>query len=678
MTARRSFYVTTPIYYVNDLPHIGHTYTTVVADALARYHRLTGDEVYFLTGTDEHGQKIERAAAKRGIAPLALADEVVENYKQLWPALAISHDDFIRTTETRHQAGVYELFRKIREKSPDAIYKGSYRGLYCTGCEAFFTAAQLVDGRCPEQGHPVEEVEESSWFFRLSDYQDRLLALYERQPEFVLPETRRNEVRAFVASGLRDLSISRSKEKVGWGIPFPGDPDHVVYVWFDALTNYLSALGYGSDDPRKVARYWHNEKGHTALHLVGKDILRFHAVYWPAFLMAAGEELPRTVFGHGWWLKDDAKMSKTAGNIARPGPLLETFGPDALRWFLLREIPLGLDGSYSDEAVLERTNADLANNVGNLYSRVLALIAKNEAGVVPGPDGAPADPVLDEAARAARAAYRAGFEAHDPSAALRALTEWADALNKYLVRHEPWKRPGREALTAGVLGVAAQHLAQIALRLHPAMPVAAARLWRMLGLGEDPAREIAAGVDLLELETLPVAGRRVAAGDAVFPRLDRKAVFGDAAPPATPPVGTGLRAGPQKDTPVSDSPAPPPAPVPAPAPPPPDGLITIDDFAKVQLRCAKVLVCERHPNAEKLLRLEVDLGGERRQLVAGIASAYQPEDLVGRTIVVVANLKPAKLRGLESQGMLLAATGPDGVPHVLGPDGEVPPGSKVS
>ncbi len=507
----------------------------------------------------------------------------------------------------------------------------------------------------------------------------------------MLPETRRNEVRAFVASGLRDLSISRSRDKVGWGIPFPGDPEHVVYVWFDALTNYLSALGYGSDDPRKVARYWHNEPGHTALHLVGKDILRFHAVYWPAFLMAAGEELPRTVFGHGWWLKDDAKMSKSTGNIARPGPLLETFGADALRWFLLREIPLGLDGSYSDEAVLERTNADLANNVGNLYSRVLALIEKNEAGVVPAADGAPADAVLDGLAAAARASYRAGFEAHDPSAALRALTEWADALNKYLVRHEPWKRAGREALTSGVLGVAAQQLAQIALRLHPAMPVAAARLWRMLGLGEDPAREIAPGVDLLELETLPVAGRRVAGGEAVFPRLDRRAVFGEAAPSAAPPaassvappaassaaptVGAGLRAGPKKASTVSDTPPPAPAPPPAPLA---DGLITIDDFAKVHLRCAKVLVCERHPNAEKLLRLEVDLGGETRQLVAGIASAYRPEDLVGRTIIVVANLKPAKLRGLESQGMLLAATGPDGVPHVLGPDGEVPPGSKVS
>ncbi len=669
MTTSRSFYVTTPIYYVNDLPHIGHTYTTVVADALARYHRLRGDDVYFLTGTDEHGQKIERAAARRGMAPLALADEVVENYRQLWPALAISHDDFIRTSEARHKDGVYELFRRIREKSPDAIYKGTYRGLYCTGCEAFYTPAQLIDGKCPEQGHPVEEVEESSWFFRLSAFEDRLLELYDRQPEFVLPETRRNEVRAFVASGLRDLSISRSRSKVAWGIPFPGDPEHVVYVWFDALTNYLSALGYGSEDTKKVARYWHNEPGHTALHLVGKDILRFHAVYWPAFLMAAGEELPRTVLGHGWWLKDDAKMSKTTGNIARPGPLLEIFGADALRWFLLREIPLGLDGSYSDEAILERTNADLANNVGNLFSRVLALIAKGERGTVPRGDDAPADPALDEAASAARRAYAAAFTAHEPSAALRALTDWADALNKYLVRHEPWRRTGREAEAAGVLGVAAQHLAQIALRMHPAMPAAAARLWRLLGLGDDPEREILRGIDLLEVDTLPVAGKRVTAGEAVFPRLDRKAIFGDLPAPGGGKVDQPIDKKPQetKEEPKVASRE-------APAP----GQITIDDFSRVQLRCARVLVCERHPNAEKLLRLEVDLGGERRQLVAGIAAAYRPEDLVGRTIVVVANLKPATLRGLESQGMLLAATGPDGVPHLLGPDGEVPPGSGVS
>ncbi|MFN7967271.1 MAG: methionine--tRNA ligase [Acidobacteriota bacterium] len=662
MSLPRSFYVTTPIYYVNDKPHIGHTYTTVVADCLARYHRMCGDDVWFLTGTDEHGQKIERAAKARGIDPKTLADEVVENYRQLWPALSISHDDFIRTTDKRHRDGVYALLEKIKRVAPDAIYKGSYRGPYCTGCESFFAPSQIVDGKCPDQGHPVEEVEETSWFFRLSAYQEKLLALYEAHPEFVRPETRLNEVRAFVASGLRDLSISRSRSVVGWGIPFPGDDEHVIYVWFDALTNYLSALGYGQSDDSLVKRFWTTMQGES-LHIVGKDILRFHAVYWPAFLMAAQESLPTTVLGHGWWLRDNAKMSKSLGNVARVEPLLADFGADAVRWFLLREIPLGMDGSYSDEAIFDRSNSDLANNIGNLYSRVTTLIEKGESGLIPGGVLLEDEP-LATAAAAARVTYRDAMERNETSLALRALTDWSDALNKYLVRQEPWKRAGREADCTRVLATAAQHLAQLALRLAPAMPVASARLWSILGLGDDPAALIARGTDLFAAEALPVAGRRVRAGEAIFPRLDRKAIFGDLAsrPGPAPPVERKPVSSTEPEKQKSAL---------------PEGLIEIDQFFQTKLRVAKVLVAEKHPSADKLLRLEVDLGDEKRQIVAGIAKAYLPEQLVGRTIIVVANLKPAMLRGVESQGMLLAATGPDGVPHLLGVDAEVPPGAKV-
>ncbi|RMG47947.1 MAG: methionine--tRNA ligase [Acidobacteria bacterium] len=656
----RRFYVTTPIYYVNDQPHIGHTYTTIVADALARYHRLRGEEVYFLTGTDEHGQKMQRAAEARGVSPQQLADEVVENYRRLWPALGISHDDLIRTTEERHRRGVYALFEKIRRETPDAIYKGTYRGLYCTGCESFYPANQVKDGVCPEQGHPVEEVEEESWFFRLSSYRDRLLQHLEEHPEFVRPESRLNEVRGFLAEGLNDLSISRSRAQVSWGIPFPGDPEHVVYVWFDALTNYISALGYGSEDRSLYERFWGGGGDRVQLHLIGKDILRFHAVYWPAFLMAAGEPLPTTIFAHGWWLRDEAKMSKTRGNVVRPWPLIEDFGADALRWFLLREISLGLDGSYSDEALIERANADLANNIGNLFSRVVALVGRHEEGRVPEVEPQP-DDELAAASASMKETYRKAFDGHDPAGALRALTEWADALNRFLVRHEPWRRAGREETCSRVLRTACGELAQLALHLHPAVPFASARLWRMLGLGDDPAAEIRPGRDLLAEDSWRVGGARVSRAEAVFPRLDKKKLLADAGGQAAPEAKSA--AAKEKPAPGKEA---------------EDGLISIDEFMKVRLRTARVVACEPHPNADKLLRLEIDLGGERRQLVAGIAKHYRPEELLGRTIVVVANLKPAKLRGLVSQGMLLAASAPDGAVRLLTVDGEVPPGCPVS
>ncbi|MDH3284477.1 MAG: methionine--tRNA ligase [Acidobacteriota bacterium] len=661
MSRRRTFYVTTPIYYVNDLPHIGHTYTTVVADALARFHRLKGDDVHFLTGTDEHGQKMQRAADARGVTPKQLADSVVENYKKIWPALGISHDDFIRTTEPRHRRGVYAMFEKIRKIEPDAIYKGTYKGLYCTGCESFYAANQVVGGLCPDEGHPVEEVEEESWFFRLSTFEERLLELYATRPEFVMPATRLNEVKGFVAEGLRDLSISRSRAQVSWGIPFPRDDEQVIYVWFDALTNYISALGYGSDDEARYERFWGEGAGRSQLHLIGKDILRFHAVYWPAFLMAAREPLPTTVFAHGWWLSDEKRMSKSRGNFVRPGELLDDFGPDAVRWFLLREISLGLDGSFSDEALIDRANADLANNIGNLFSRVVSLVARDEDGTVPATDSL-YDDELREHRRRAGARFSESFERHDPGGALRAITDWADAVNRYLVRHEPWRRAGREQTCSRLLNTACRELAHIAVRLHPAMPMAAGRLLRMIGLPEDPlAIDAAAGEppDLLGVEDWPVAGRAVRAGGAVFPRIDKKALLAGAAGPAGPKrkeAQAKVSGESQEGT----------------------ARIGIDTFLKSDLRTARIVEAEPHPNADRLLRIVVDLGGETRQIIAGIAGTYSPEELVGRTIVIVANLKPTKLRGLESQGMLLAATGADDVPRLLTVDGDAEPGAKIS
>jgi methionyl-tRNA synthetase len=674
MSSARTFYVTTPIYYVNDLPHIGHTYTTVVADAFARFRRLCGDDVYFLTGTDEHGQKIERAARQRGMEPIALADQVVENYHRVWPQIAISHDDFIRTSEDRHRAGVEELFDRIRSREPEAIYKGSYRGWYCTGCEAFFPESQLVDGRCPEQGHPVEEVEEESYFFRLSAFQQRLLDLYEKHPEFVRPETRLNEVRAFVAAGLRDLSISRTS--IRWGIPFPGDPAHVVYVWFDALTNYLSALGLGGGDTELLRRYWTEREG-PVVHLVGKDILRFHAVYWPAFLMAAGVPLPTTIYGHGWWLMDESKMSKSRGNIVRPGPLLDAVGPDAVRYFLLREVTLGLDGSYSDEALIERSNADLANDLGNLASRVLSLIRKHTDGKVP-PPGDFRDETLDQVTERAWREYFERFTDLDPAGALKAAWELVGELNRFVDRHRPWKLakdPAAREHLEGVLATGWDRLARLALLIFPAMPGAGQALWEQLGLagglGALHGADLEATLGFVPgpdsppvtpgTTVVPRPPGGLGPARSLFPRLDAKTVLAQL---AGEPESSGDD---RKEKTVTDK---------GDASKKDEGLISIDHFFTVELRTARVVECEKVEGADKLLRLVVDVGDTKRQIVAGIAKVYAPEELVGRNIVVVANLQPAKLRGLVSEGMLLAADAEAGPQVIEVPEG-IAPGTRV-
>jgi methionyl-tRNA synthetase len=652
----RAYYLTTPIYYVNDVPHIGHTYTTVIADVLARFHRQCGDDVRFLTGTDEHGQKIERAAKARGMPPIALADQVVERFRSLWTALGIRNDDFIRTTEPRHRKGVEALFAKIDAQGD--IYKDRYAGWYCTSCESFYPENQVVDGRCPDQGHKVEWTEEESYFFRLSRYQEPLLKLYRERPEFVFPDTRRNEVVAFVEAGLKDLSISRSS--FSWGLPFPGDPKHVLYVWFDALSNYITALGYGEGGPL-YRRFW------PGIHLVGKDILRFHAVYWPAFLMSAGEPLPKQVVAHGWWLRDAAKISKSAGGVVDPLPLLHEFGADALRYFLLREMAFGQDASYSDEAFIERVNTDLANDLGNLASRTLKMIEDYRGGLIPSPDPsfAPAT-ALAEGARAASAGLRREFDAYAFHAGLQKVWDFVGALNRFLVQNEPWilaRDPAKGRTLDSVLYAAAEGLRHVAALSAPVIPSAAARLWREVGAeGEVDA---AAHHTLRWGDLRP--GARIARGPALFPRIDKAAYL--------PSAAVKERTMERKDEAPRATQADVPPAAPAPVLP---AEIGIEDFQRVELRTAKVIAAEKVQGADKLLKLTVDIGREQRTIVAGIAVRYAPESLVGRTIVVVANLKPAKLRGVVSQGMLLAASDESGQPYILTTeDPNVPAGWRV-
>ena len=645
---RRIFYITTPIYYVNDLPHIGHIYTTVVADVIARAKRMRGLDVRFLTGTDEHGQKMERTARSQGVAPKELADRVVGRYGELWKQLEITHDDFIRTTEARHRETVHALIARMQAKGD--ITKGSYEGWYCQGCEAFFPETQLVDGKCPDQGHPVELLKEESYFFRLSAYQEPLLRFYRENPEFIRPASRYNEVVRFVEMGLKDLSISRAS--ITWGIPWPGDRDHVVYVWLDALTNYVSALGFGAPEAPLYERYWPAD-----LHLVGKDILRFHCVYWPAFLMSAGLPLPKQVFGHGWWLRDDRKMSKSLGNVVRPDELLRRFGPDPLRYFLLREMAFGQDASFSDEGFLGRYNADLANGLGNTASRVLAMARRYFAGRTP-QEACSASSLRDKAGAVVVRALDA-MDAYEFQRALEAIWELLTAVDGYVNEKAPWglfKREGAASPALNrVLYNCLESLRLAAVLLSPVMPGTAARLLAQLGAAEGtPASRS------LEWGALPVSAPLGEEG-ALFPRADVDEFFAEVK---------------MDDKPNTEAPA-----APAAAPATAAALaepLSIEEFSRVKLVVGTVKLAERVPKSKKLIRMEVDLGEPTlRQVVAGIGAVYEPEQLIGHSIVVVSNLKPATLMGVESRGMLLAATLPDGAPVILGPDREVPPGSGV-
>ncbi len=631
---KRKFYITTPIYYVNDIPHIGHTYTTIVADVIARYKRLRGYDVYFLTGTDEHGQKIDRAAAKQGLKPIELADRVVERYKILWKTLGITYDDFIRTTEERHYAGVRKLLSRIVEKGD--IYLDKYSGWYCTGCEAFFPESQIINGKCPDQGHDVEYTEEESYFFKLSKYQKALLDHYEKNPTFVRPESRRNEVVSFVKSGLKDLSVSRTSFK--WGIPFPGDEKHIIYVWFDALSNYISALGYGRDEAL-YKEFWPAE-----IHLVGKDILRFHAIYWPAFLMSAGEPLPETIFGHGWWLMEEAKMSKTRGNIVRPDPLIEEFGIDTLRYFLMREITFGLDGSYSDEALIDRHNGDLANDLGNLVSRLLTMVENFCDGKIPEKGDVSLHREMRDYAERSWNKWNVLFDDYDFSSALGTLWDFIGEINRYIVRKEPWaivKGEDGKHKVAPILYAACEALRISALMIAAVMPGTSQKIFAQLGIANEEEKG-----DLTEFRWgLLASGNRIAKGDHLFPRVDKEKYFKQL-----------------KDTQEETM---------------EENVISIDEFMKIDLRVAKIEQAERVEGTAKLLKMIVDIGTEKRQIVAGIAETYTPEQLIGKEIILVVNLKPANVRGVESRGMLLAATDANGKPFLPVFDIELPPGSRV-
>jgi methionyl-tRNA synthetase len=707
------FYITTPIYYVNARPHIGHTYTTIVCDAIARRKRMLGIDTYFLTGTDEHGVNVERSAVAAGQDPQKWVDEVANAFKALWDRMGITYDQFIRTTSPKHKHGVQELFRVLRDKG--FIYKSTYTGQYCASDNLYVDVTE-PGAPCPICGRPTETVNEENYFFKLSAFEDKLLRYYNENPDFIRPETRRNEVISFVRSGLRDLSISRSTFK--WGIPVPDDPEHVIYVWLDALSNYCTAIGYGSQDAKEqelFKKFWPAD-----VHMIGKEIVRFHCVYWPAFLMAAGLPLPKTILAHGWLLFEESKMSKSRGNIVRSETILDVLGADALRYFLMREIVFGQDGSFSFDALVQRFNSDLANDLGNLASRTLTMITKYFHGEVPYPSATasrtPADATIQKLAEETIANFYRLFEDYQFSKALEVAWGLVGAVNKYIVENEPWivAEKGDQASLARlgtILYTTAEALRIVTALAHPVIPESTARIWTQLGLGDISKFKLAE----LKWGQLGIS-TKLGKVEAVFPRADKSAVdkmqnielelAATAAQSATQagepkkvapqkgapeastsaaPAGTGAKAGqPATQAATAPSPsAPPPAGAPtsasaaSPAAPSANDKITIDDFLKVELRVAQIKVAEKVKGADKLLRLEIDLGYEQRQILAGIAEAYPPETLVGRKIVIVANLAPRKLRGLESNGMLLAASLEGGKPVLASFLEDVPIGAKL-
>jgi methionyl-tRNA synthetase len=672
----KKFYITTPIYYVNARPHIGHAYTTIACDTIARRQRMLAADTFFLTGTDEHGQKIERAAQAAGKTPQQLTDEVSAEFRALWDRMGLTYDDYIRTTSDKHKRGVQELFRRIRDNG--YIYKGRYTGQYCVFDELYVDAAG-PGAPCPECGRPTETVEEENYFFKLSAFQDKLIKLYTEQPDFIRPETRRNEVMSFVRSGLRDLSISRST--FAWGIPVPDDPKHVIYVWLDALANYITALGFGSPDTSLYDKFWPAD-----LHMIGKEIVRFHCVYWPAFLMAAELPLPRGIMAHGWLLFEENKMSKSRGNIVRAETILDVLGADALRYFLLREIVFGQDGSFSFDALAQRYNADLANGLGNLASRTLTMITRYFRGEVPYPSHTAshtrAEDAIADTARKVIAECTTLFDEYQFPRALETAWSLVAAVDKYIVENEPWalgEKRDEASLSrlATVLYTSAEALRIVTALAHPVIPDATAKIWAQLGLGDIKKFPLSD----LKWGQLKLGGK-LGRVEPVFPRADKSAIermqkleeqqqvprATEALPSVEPKRTSGATFAAE---PASATPATKPSTIPA------DGKISIDDFAKIELRVGQVKVAEKVKGADKLLRLEVDLGTEVRQVVAGIAEAYSPETLIGRKVVIVANLAPRKLRGLESNGMIVAASAEGGKPVLCSFLEDVPVGTRL-
>lgn len=616
----RTFYITTPIYYVNDVPHIGHAYTTIITDAISRYKKLAGFEVFFLTGTDEHGQKVERSAREKGMKPIELADRMVIRFKDLWESLNIDCDYFIRTTQDIHEKGVQKIFQKLKNQGD--IYKGIYEGHYCISDENFLPDDIPLEKEghkiCPDCGKDCSLVSEECYFFKLSAYQDRLLDFYARNPEFVRPQSRMNEVVSFVKKGLKDLSITRTTVK--WAIRVPDDPGHTIYVWFDALHNYLTGIGYDWN-LKLYEKFWPAD-----VHFIGKDILRFHAIFWPAFLMAGGFPLPRTVFGHGWWLKDDSKMSKSKGNVLDPHLLLKTFGPDPIRYFLLREIPIGLDGNFSHEGFLHRINSDLANDLGNLVHRTLTMIHNYFGGMIEKiGDETEADTVLKSSFEAVKKQVVDHYENFNLNRALEEIWAYLNSVNRYLAENEPWilaREPANQIRLGRVLHQAAASLRAISLLVYPVMPDSAQKIWKCLGEGSPIEDARLSGFKYEDFRP----GRKISRTEPLFPRVSLEDFFKDE---EIPPKQT------EKEGKMNQ--------------------ITFEEFKKMDLRVGEIMKAERVEGTDKLLRMEVNIGTETRQMVAGVADTYPPEDLAGKKLVVIVNLKPAVIRGIESQAMLLAA-----------------------